>query len=143
MKLKVGYKSVPIDFDNGQKESVFFNPADPALMTRLKEFYTSMGDYAQKIDDIQLDENGQPTEMDAYEKFEELQGVLFAEMDKAFGSNVSSTIFKYCSPFAMVDGKFFIEQFLEAIIPEIEKHIKKANTEVEKRMSKHIGKYQK
>jgi hypothetical protein len=34
-------------------------------------------------------------------------------------------------------------QFIEAITPEIGKHIEKANVDVEKRMAKHLAKYSK
>ena len=72
-----------------------------------------------------------------------MQNIIFEEMDIAFGGEISAVVFKHCSPFAIVGGNYFIMQFVEAIKPEIEKHIKKANADVEKKMQKHIAKYSK
>ena len=72
-----------------------------------------------------------------------MQNILKEELDYAFGGSVSAIVFKHCSPFAIVGGEYFVVQYIQAITPEIEKHIKKANADVEKRMAKHIDKYKK
>ena len=75
------------------------------------------------------------------ELFDKTKQIIYEELNKAFDSDVSSVVFKYCSPFAIVDGSYFILNFLEAITPEIKRYIEKANKDAEKKMQKHIGKY--
>ncbi len=146
MKLNTGKVEFPIEFDNGDKQSIYFNPNDPNLFVRLKNFENKLKDRAKELEDIELGADGQPKnpqDIKMLESFEKAQGVIFEEIDIAFGGEISAVVFKHCSPFAIVNGEYFIMQFVEAIKPEIEGHIKKANSDIEKKMQKHIAKYQK
>ena len=143
MKLSSGKIAFPIEFDNGDKQNIYFNPNDPNLPIRLQEFQKKVSERIKEIKDIELNAEGKPENMDFMENFQKMQTILCEELDIAFGGEISSIIFKYCSPFAIVNGDYFLMQFINAITPEIEKHIKKANAEVEKKMEKHIAKYSK
>lgn len=141
MKLSTGKVAFPIEFDNGDKEVIYFNPNDPNLPLKLKDFRGKVSERIKGIDDVELDEKGEPKSEEFMEKFRTMQNILFEELDYAFGSEISAVVFKHCSPFAIVCGDYFIIQFLEAVQPEIEKHVKKANADVQKKMDKHIAKY--
>ena len=143
MKLSTGKVAFPIEFDNGDKQTIYFNPNDPDLMIRMKSLNEKVQDKINGLEDVELNEEGNPTQISQIETFEKMQNILKEELDYAFGGSVSAIVFKHCSPFAIVGGEYFVVQFIEAITPEIEKHIKKANADVEKRMSKHIDKYKK
>lgn len=143
MKLNTGKVAFPIEFDNGDKQVIFFNPNDPDLMLRLRQFEEHIKEKANAFDDVELTEDGTPAQMSQIDSFEKLQNIIKEELDYAFGGAVSEVVFKHCSPFAIVDKEYFVVQFVEAIAPEIEKHIKKANADVQKRMAKHIDKYKK
>ena len=143
MKLSTGKVAFPIEFDNGAKEVIYFNPNDPNLAIRLKDLQENVNKKMNEIEDIKLNNDGTPTDMKVVDDFEKIQNVLCNELDIAFGGEISSVVFKYCSPFAIVNGDYFLIQFIEAIKPEIEKHIKKANADVEKKMAKHLDKYKK
>lgn len=143
MKLSTGKVTFPIEFDNGDKQAIYFNPNDPDLMVRMKNLDEKIKSKVDEIGDVDLDEEGRPTQIHQIEQFEKMQKILKEELDFAFGGSISDIVFKHCSPFAIVDGQYFVVQFIEAITPEIEKHIKKANADVEKRMAKHIDKYKK
>lgn len=143
MKLSTGKVAFPIEFDNGDKQTIYFNPNDPDLMIRMKRLNEKVQDKINGLEDVELDEEGKPTQISQIETFEKMQNILKEELDYAFGGSVSAIVFKHCSPFAIVGGQYFVVQFIEAITPEIEKHIKKANADVEKRMAKHIDKYKK
>ena len=143
MKLSTGKVAFPIEFDNGDKDCIYFNPNDPDLMLRMKNFDKKVEDKINEFDNIELNEYGTPTQDSQIEMFEKMQNVLKDELDVAFGGDVSKVVFKHCSPFAIVNGELFILQFIEAIKPEIEKHIKKATADVQKKMAKHIDKYKK
>lgn len=143
MKLSTGKVAFPIEFDNGAKETIYFNPNDPDLFVRFSNFEKRVEDKLKDIDDFELSADGTPNNEELIGKFESINKVICEELDTAFASNVSSVVFKYCSPFAIVDGEYFLIQFVQAIRPEIEKHNKKANTELQKKMAKHTAKYTK
>lgn len=143
MKLSTGKVAFPIEFDNGDKDCIYFNPNDPNLSIRLTDFQDKITARIKELDDIRLNAEGKPEDNSVIEDFRKFQNVLFEELDIAFGGEVSAVVFKHCSPFAIVGGEYFIMQFVEAIKPEIEKHIKKAKADVEKKMSKHLDKYKK
>lgn len=143
MKLSTGKVAFPIEFDNGDKDCIYFNPNDPNLSIRLIDFQDKITARVKELEDMRLTKEGTPEDDNTIEEFRKFQNVLFEELDVAFGGEVSGVVFKHCSPFAIVDGNYFIMQFVEAIKPEIEKHIKKANANIEKKMAKHIDKYRK
>lgn len=143
MKLSTGKVAFPIEFDNGDKDCIYFNPNDPNLAVRFTEFQDKVNERLKKFEDVDLTPDGEPEDFEFIEKFKKMQAVLFEELDKAFDSKVSEIVFKHCSPFAIVQGDYFIMHFIEAISPEIEKNIKKSNAEAEKRMAKHTAKYSK
>ena len=143
MKLSTGKVAFPIEFDNGDKDCIYFNPNDPNLSIRLTDFQDKITERLKEFDNIALSAEGTPEDNAIIDNFRKFQNVLFEELDIAFGGEVSAVVFKHCSPFAIVGGDYFIMQFIEAIKPEIEKHIKKANADVEKKMAKHLNKYKK
>lgn len=143
MKLSTGKVAIPIEFDNGDKQNIYFNPNDPDLMIRMNNLGEKVQEKIKGLDDVELTEEGNPTQISQIETFEKMQNILKEELDYAFGGSISDVVFKHCSPFAIVGGEYFVVQFIQAITPEIEKHIKKANADVEKRMAKHIDKYKK
>lgn len=143
MKLSTGKIAFPITFDNGDKETIFFNPNDPGLSIRLKDFQGKVNERIHNISDIKLKADGSPEDAEVIEEFRAVQNILFEELDYAFGGDISSKVFKHCSPFAVVDGEYFILLFINAITPEIEKELEKANKKVQANMDKHIAKYMK
>lgn len=143
MKLSTGKVAFPIEFDNGDKDCIYFNPNDPNLSIRLTDFQDKITERLKEFDNIALSAEGTPEDNAIIDNFRKFQNVLFEELDISFGGEISAVVFKHCSPFAIVGGDYFIMQFIEAIKPEIEKHIKKANADVEKKMAKHLNKYKK
>ena len=143
MKLSTGKVAFPIEFDNGAKETIYFNPNDPDLFVRFSNFEKRVEDKLKGISDFDLSADGTPKNEELLEKFENINKVICEELDVAFASNVSDIVFKYCSPFAIVGGEYFLIQFVQAIRPEIEKHNKKANADLQKKMAKHTAKYTK
>ena len=141
MKLSTGKVEFAIEFDNGDKDCIYFNPNDPNLAVRFTEFQDKVNERLKEFEDVDLTPDGEPEDFEFIERFKKMQAVLFEELDKAFDSKVSEIVFKHCSPFAIVQGDYFIMHFIEAISPEIEKNIKKSNAEAEKRMAKHTAKY--
>ena len=42
MKLSTGKVAFPIEFDNGDKQNIYFNPSDPDLAIRMRDFEKRM-----------------------------------------------------------------------------------------------------
>ena len=143
ISLNTGKVKIEIVFDKDDKDYIYFNPNDPNLYIRMKKFQENLDEYLKSIEDIELDEAGNPKNESVLQKYEDFQNKLYEELDNAIGSPVSRVVFKKCSPFAIVDGDYFIMQFAEGIIPEIQKHQEKATKEAEIKMAKHISKYKK
>lgn len=141
MKLSTGKIAFPIEFDNGDQQNIYFNPNDPDLLVRMKDFQAKVESRTKDLDDLNLKQDGTPEDMAAVEGFRQIRNILCEELDAAFNGDVSSVVFKHCSPFAIVDGDYFILQFLAAIKPEIEEQVQKANSAVEQKMQKHIAQY--
>ncbi len=167
MKLSTGKIAFPIEFDNGDKQNIYFNPNDPDLATRLMAAKDKISARMESMsfEDFELTNAGEVVEIENLDDFMNLteeqtkaiteraektakivtdtKNIIFEELNCAFDSDVSSVVFKHCSPFAVVNGEYFIMQFLTAITPEIQKNINKSNAEVEKKMAKHLNKYSK
>lgn len=168
MKLSVGKVAFPIEFDNGDKDVIYFNPSDPELGSRLINAKKRIEDRVNELDASKFVPKEAEKNIELPEKItdyselsEEQRGVLESraaalaaitdesdrilkeEIDRAFGGDISSVVFKHCSPMAPVNGEYFIIQFLNAITPEIQKYVSETNAEVEKKMGKHVDKYRK
>lgn len=141
MKLSTGKVAFKIEFDNGDKDAIYFNPNDPDLMVRMRNLQKNIMNKTKEISDIEVSEDGVPVNGDYMEAFEKVQNIFKEELDYAFGGEVSSVVFKHCSPFAVVNGEYFISQFIEAITPEIKKQIEKSQKAANQKIEKHIGKY--
>lgn len=141
MKLNTGKQAFQIEFDNGDTQNIYFNPNDPDLAIRMKDFQVKVEARTKDLEDLKLKNDGTPEDTEAIERFREIRNIVCEELDTAFNGDISAVVFKHCSPFAVVEGDYFILQFIEAIKPEIEKHIKKSNAAVEQNMQKHIANY--
>ena len=142
MKLKVGKKAFPIEFDAGDKAIIYFNPNDPELAVRLKRFKKQAEERAKEIKGVTLSDDGIPTEdksAEVIEAFGQMIDIVKDELDRAVGADISKEVFRHCSPFAMIDGEYFLIQFLEAITPEIQKATQQARKVSEKKMGKYLA----
>lgn len=136
MKLSTGRVAFPIEFDNGDKEVIYFNPNDVELAERVKAMQANLAKKADEIDKAQVADE---EKADYLAMFEELNKAIKEEIDKAFNSEISKAVFKYCSPMSVVDGRFYAELFFE----EVAKAMKIEHEKSQKKINKHIGKYQK
>jgi hypothetical protein len=167
IKLNTGKVAFSVQFDGGEEDFIYFNPNDPDLATRLMATKDKISKRIDdmKFEDFELTNAGEAVEVENIHEFanlteeqrsvieekaentakiiEETKKIIFEELNFAFDSDVSSVVFKHCSPFAVVNGEYFIMQFLQAITPEIQKYISKSNENMEKKMSKYIEKYKK
>lgn len=128
MKLSTGKVGFPIEFDNGDKAVIYFNPNDRGIQERIQGFEASIEKRIKGIDiekyksrfegdvpEIDLDNPEKLLEMSA-DEMKELQSRLGAvneieaeynkavkeEIDIVFGSKISDVAFRYCQPFDTV-----------------------------------------
>jgi hypothetical protein len=129
MKLSTGKVAFPIEFDNGDKAVIYFNPNDRGIQDRIKGFEASIEKRIKEIDlekykskfdnnvaiDFDLDNPKKLLEMsadelkalqnrlDAVNDIEkEYNNAIKAELDAVFGGNISDVAFRYCEPFDTV-----------------------------------------
>lgn len=143
IQLNTGKQEFQLIFDGGIVEKIYFNPNDPDLSTRLADFEKRMDERTKCLKDMQLDADGTPQDKLIIEKYREFRKAFDEEFDRAFNASISETVFKYCSPFAIINGDYYIMQFIDGIKPEIENRINKSSKEVKKKMQKYINKYSK
>ena len=128
MKLSTGKVAFPIEFDNGDKAVIYFNPNERGIHERIKDFEASIEKRIKEIDlekyksrfdgnipEIDLDNPEKLLEMSDYE-LKALQSRLDAvneieaeyntavkdELDVVFGGKISDVAFRYCQPFDTV-----------------------------------------
>jgi hypothetical protein len=129
MKLSTGKVAFPIEFDNGDKATIYFNPNDREIQKRIQEFEKTVENRIKSIDiekyksvfedgkNIQIDlENPEKLLELSAEELNSLQKKVSAigdiekeyneavkqELDVVFNSKISDAVFRYCQPFDTV-----------------------------------------
>lgn len=128
MKLSTGQVAFPIEFDNGDKAVIYFNPNDRGIQERIQNFEKSIESRIKAIDlekyksrfecdtvDFDIENPEKLLEMSA-DELKALQNRLDAvneieveynkavkdELDVVFGGKISDVAFRYCQPFDTV-----------------------------------------
>lgn len=129
MKLSTGKVAFPIEFDNGDREVICFNPNDAGIQERISNFERSIENRVKQIDlekyrnrfddnktvNFDIDNIDKLLEM-SDDEISELQNRLSAvidiereynislraELDNVFDSDISNVAFKYCQPLDVV-----------------------------------------
>lgn len=129
MKLSTGKVAFPIEFDNGDKAVIYFNPNDRGIQERIQNFEKSIQNRVEKINlerykNELKDENyvgtglSDPSKlfemsMEELDKIKhnlsvvsdiatEYNNAVKDELDNIFGSIISNDVFRYCEPFDTV-----------------------------------------
>lgn len=128
MKLSTGKVAFPIEFDNGDKAVIYFNPNDRGIQERIKSFEASIENRIKGIDlekyksrfegnipEIDLDNpeklleisaeelNNLQSRLDVVNEIEsEYNKAIKDELDIVFGGKISDVAFRYCQPFDTV-----------------------------------------
>ena len=129
MKLSTGKVAFPIEFDNGDKAVIYFNPNDRGIQERIQGFEASIEKRIKEIDiekyksrfgdemaiDFDIENPEKLLEMSP-DELKVLQERLNAvndieaeynkairdELDVVFDSKISDVAFRYCQPFDTV-----------------------------------------
>lgn len=130
--------------DRGISVPISFNPNDMNMLTRLEESQKNIEKATEEIpDDINVSEDSENIS-EYSEIIKKINDIVYKEIDNIFGNAISKKIFQFCSPLsADKNGITFIERFMNAIAPVMQRDIQQAQAESDKRIAKHIAKYQK
>ena len=173
MKLSTGKVGFPIEFDNGDKDVIYFNPNDRGIQDRIKNFETSIqsrekefglhDDQIEYVEDLpsfngDINElfNLTTEEMQALHRKVELYNsrekkyndMIKDELDDVFGSKISNVVFKYCQPFDMVivedeNGNETREMYVMQFMKWLAVELEKYHSKNKSAMDKHLAKYSK
>lgn len=129
MKLSTGKVAFPIEFDNGQKDFIYFNPNDKGIEERIEAFQEAVNEKIKNINvdkyretfedgiDVKIDIDNPETFFDfSPEEIASLKKKMGAirsisdeynksvkeELDVVFNSKISDVAFRYCEPFDAV-----------------------------------------
>ena len=141
MKLSTGKIAFPVEFDNGDKEFIYFNPNDPDLFIRLSETQARISERIKNLSDFEINTDGTPKKQEDYELFKTYRQIMCEEINRAFDNNVSDVLFKHVNPLAITDGQYYVSYVLQALMPEILAEIEKARAELETKMMNYIKEY--
>jgi len=132
--------------NNDPNRVIEFQPSDINLYSRLVDAQKNITKIANDMpDDLKkgIDENDDEVLERFAKLLSDLDKKVKEQIDFLFGSNVSDIVFESASSLSVVNGKFFVERFLEAVTPILDREITEVTQQSEKRINKHIGKYSK
>lgn len=140
--LSLGFKPFKFHFPDVDEDiTIYFNPADADIPKRCFEAYERLNEYIEGMEEFEIDEEGLPVINDYVGKMNALNDKVFEYVDYAFGNKVSKDVFKFCSPFTVVNGNYFALQFIEAVAPVMEKIINDEKRKASKNSDKYYKKY--
>ena len=137
IKLSSGLKTYNLIFTDRDDDTVqiSFNPNDIGILERIDSA-------KDRITEAIKDAPEEFTE--ASEAATKLREIIYEQVDYIFGNTIADKVFKHCHPMAVNEqGAYYIERFIEAVIPIMKRDVEAANKAGKKRMAKHLGKYKK
>ena len=173
MNLSTGKIAFPIEFDNGDIETIYFNPDDRDFIKRMMDIEESLSKRIQKIElskiqeqyekctKINLDALAEGSILDNDEIADirekakilldidaEFQKAIKDELNEIFNDDVSAKVFKYSNPLDMVatideKGKETHKMVVEIFLHAFNEEIKKHQRKITPAMKKHLDKYEK
>lgn len=133
-----GYKRITIN--NDASRVIEFNPNDIGMIERINTAYEKIKTLKDEIPEIELTTAGEPIDdmKSSAELVSSIGKQINEQIDYIFNSNVSEVAFGKQSPLSLVGGVPLYERFLDAIMPYIEKEVKKENEASRKRINKYV-----
>lgn len=141
--LSLGFEPFKIRFaDVGDEVEIWFNPADADLPRRFSEMREKVISQIETVNDFNLKADGSATIDANAARLESVRKVICDAVDHAFGNSISEKLFSHCSPFAICGGKPFVVQFLEKVLPQIERRVNEQAADFSHAAKKYLEKYE-
>lgn len=118
----------------GEDRVIYVNLTDINILTRANKAKENI---QKAFENFNIDENS------AIEQIEQADAYIREQVNYIFDYDVSQAVFGNAFATANVGKKFYIEAFLDAILPLIKERIEANTMEAEKRVSKYTDKYKK
>ena len=132
-----GREAITINGDPNR--TIYVQASDFNIKVRARQAQKNIADLLEEINKVSPENEEAFTDV-----LEEIDKKVRDQINFIFNADVSEPIFGACSPLmSLKNGKSYVEAFLDAITPELEKIAKKAAEASEKRISKHTRKYAK
>lgn len=135
INIDTGRKEISVIRDGENAGRIFFSPADPAIIARL----TDMRKALEEIDFTKFDAAIQAEDSEAFsEELKQLDRRIRDQLDYAFGSPVSDTVFGSGFAFALSGGTSYAEQFVTGALKIIRDEAAKAQKAAQARQDKYL-----
>ena len=135
INIDTGRKEVAIIRDGENVGSIFFSPTDPAIVARLTDMQKDLA----SIDFSNFDAAIQAEDSDAFaEELKQLDRRIRDQLDYAFGSPVSDTVFGSGFAFALSGGTSYAEQLVTGALKIIRDEAAKAQKAAQARQDKYL-----
>lgn len=139
--------SEQIKIDNGLKTydvvdksgrffcQITFNPTDTGIAKRYEEV-------KRRLFVLKNGSGRKTKKKSVVEQLNELDAIVYEQIDYLLGANVSESIFSITGPFSpLPNGQFFFENVLAAISQIIQEESKVNTAKVEEKINKYTNKY--
>ena len=118
IKIETGLKTYDIEDEHGNiRGQITINPKDMSFFGKAQKMRDTILHYMDDIDitDQSKDEN------EIVKLFDDTDNMIKAEIDKLFGEGTSTVIFGSQSSLSTINGVTFVERFMTAFMPIIQK----------------------
>ena len=137
LTLNTGVKNYEIEDENGNiPGTISIYPRDFNIGKRAKESQKKIAEYIDAAEQIATE-----SEDDAIDQITEIDNKIKDQLDYMFNSKVSETVFKglHCLDVVADSGTYFIESFLDMIIPVINAELDRAAETSKRNVSKYTS----
>lgn len=137
LTLNTGVKNYEIEDENGRTlGTISIYPQDFNIGKRAKEAQKKIAEYIDAAEQIATENDD-----DAIESITEIDNKIKEQLDYLFNAEVSKTVFRglHCLNVVADGGKYFIESFLDMIIPVINAELDKAAETSQQKVSKYVS----
>ena len=136
LTLNTGVKTYDIEDENGKMlGTISIYPNDFNIGKRAMEVQKKIVEYITSAEQIAVE-----NDESAIEQITEIDNKIKEQLDYLFNSDVSKTVFSglHCLN-VTEDGRYFIERFLEMIMPVINSELDKSLKASQKRVNKYTS----
>lgn len=138
IELKTNLKEIEITRNGKTAGSIYFDPSDASILTRLK----NLREYADGLYKEITEHKSEDVE-ESLAIIDDIDKRLRKALDVAFDYPCSDVVFGNSYFFTSKNGVSMLEQFIEGAMKIISEEISKESKEAEARQSKYLEKYKK
>ena len=136
IKIDNGLKTYDVvDKDGKFFCQITFNPTDTGIAKRYQEV-------KRRLFVLKNDSSRKSKKKSILEQLNELDAIVYEQIDYLLGASVSESIFSVAGPFSpLPNGQFFFENVLSAICQIVQEESRVNTAKVEEKINKHTNKY--